>query len=205
MTRPFCSKGVGTSRRTTEVSGRVATTLESASCLEARSERSRTRVATASRAGRNWGKTKPPEVFAAKRTRGESAASSNCVADSLVHSTSELVAAHIASTWRLASTGTAITPSGSALVTSRVSASMASWSSSTWPVSSTRVSCSPSGSNIAPRLAPEDRTSSASRAACTVLSKLMTPDVETFGLIPRTSAPSLASTLGMTKLVVPKE
>jgi hypothetical protein len=77
-------------------------------------------------------------------------------------------------------------------------------SESTWPSSSTRLSRSPSGSITAPTWAPEARTRLATFSACFWRSKLMAPMVDAYGFTASTSAPSLASTLGMTNEVDPK-
>ena len=74
---PSARKGSARSRRTMWAVGRPPTSRDNTSFSEASRERRRTRLATASKAGRNRGNTKPPEVFAAKRTRGMPAASSN--------------------------------------------------------------------------------------------------------------------------------
>ena len=67
------------------------------------------------------------------------------------------------------------------------------------------VTCSPPGSSTAPRWAPEARTSSDTRAALAWRSKVSTPAVLAYGFTTSTSASSLASRLGMTKLAVPNE
>ena len=184
MTRPFCSNGVGISAGRCGSRGRRATNARehSFSCGRGRRAGAR-RWPRRRRPAGTAGRRSPPRCWRRSRpvpSRPPRAA----VPESLVRSTSAPAARRSASTWLLVSTGTAMlvglahgdeqarAPRGPRRRTAH------------GPGVVDEVSCSPSGSSIAPRLAPEDLTSSTRRRRVHVPVEADDTEVETFGLIP---------------------
>ena len=150
------------------------------------------------------GKPKRPSVLAASEAPLPAATSIRFAVPIWVQTTSPPSSERTSFTCHVALTGTATRAPGTVSAARRESTSSAVPSSITTPSSSTRVSCSPSEPNTAPIAAPEDRTRSATAAAEAIRSKAIAPAVDTIGFIASTSAPILESTLGMTRLDVPK-